>query len=84
MHRGFIPPSDALRFGSTKLSYRAEEEGRFESMEDVLRRHKRRVLAHTKGTLGGPDGADELLQIKPTTLRSRLQKLGMSEAKPGG
>jgi len=36
-----------------------------------------RVLASTGGRIAGPGGAAEILGINPSTLRSRLKKLGM-------
>ncbi len=35
------------------------------------------VLEHTAGVIHGQRGAARLLGIKPTTLRSRLEKLGL-------
>ena len=41
------------------------------------RRYLVRVLAHTHGVIHGSKGAAHLLQIKPTTLRSHMQKHGL-------
>jgi formate hydrogenlyase transcriptional activator len=38
----------------------------------------REVLAHTRGRIYGPDGAAKLLGLKPSTLQSRMQKLGIA------
>lgn len=43
----------------------------------VERRHIERVLRHTSGRIYGKGGAADLLALKPTTLQSRLQKLGI-------
>ncbi|MBI2505387.1 MAG: hypothetical protein HYW07_19415 [Candidatus Latescibacteria bacterium] len=40
-----------------------------------------RPLAHTQGVIHGQRGAARLLGIKPTTLRSRLEKLGLMHPK---
>jgi len=49
--------------------------------EVEMRRHEkdnlRRALAQTRWKVYGPDGAAELLGIKPTTLVSRIKKLGL-------
>jgi formate hydrogenlyase transcriptional activator len=47
-------------------------------LEESERAHIRRALAATGGRIHGPDGAAELLGINPSTLRSRMQKLGIS------
>jgi transcriptional regulator with GAF, ATPase, and Fis domain len=36
-----------------------------------------RVLAHTRGRVSGPRGAAAILRLRPTTLFSRLKKLGV-------
>ena len=40
--------------------------------------HIKEVLVLTKGKIHGSGGAAELLGVNPTTLRSRLDKLGIS------
>ena len=47
-------------------------------LEDSERAHIRRALAVAGGRVHGPTGAAELLGINPSTLRSRMQKLGIS------
>ncbi len=56
-----------------------ESSGNGESLrlEDVERRHIERVLAMTHGRVNGKGGAAELLDINPSTLRSRMAKLGI-------
>lgn len=48
------------------------------TMESVERAHLRNVLSSTKGRISGPQGAATILGINPNTLRSRLNKLGVS------
>ena len=48
------------------------------SLEDAERDHIEKMIAHTSGVIGGPKGAAELLKIHPSTLRSRMKKLGIS------
>ncbi|TVR54563.1 MAG: AAA family ATPase [Puniceicoccaceae bacterium] len=45
--------------------------------EDLERANFRRALRTAKGKISGPGGAAALLGLKPTTLRSRLQVLGI-------
>jgi formate hydrogenlyase transcriptional activator len=48
------------------------------ALGDVERRHILRVLEATRWRISGPDGAAERLGLKPTTLESRLKRLGIS------
>jgi formate hydrogenlyase transcriptional activator len=48
------------------------------TLEDSERAHIRRALAAAGGRIHGASGAAELLGINPSTLRSRMQKLGIS------
>jgi transcriptional regulator with GAF, ATPase, and Fis domain len=48
------------------------------SMDEVQRRHILEVLETTGGKIRGAGGAAELLAVKPTTLRSRMQRLGIN------
>jgi formate hydrogenlyase transcriptional activator len=47
------------------------------TMEEVEREHIRRVLEMTGWRVRGRNGAAEMLGIKPTTLESRMAKLGI-------
>jgi len=46
-------------------------------LDDVVARHIRRVLAQTKGRVHGPGGAADILGINPSTLRNRMNQLGI-------
>jgi PAS domain S-box-containing protein len=46
-------------------------------IDDVQRRHILKVLESAGGRIRGSGGAAELLGLKPTTLRSRMQRLGL-------
>jgi len=48
------------------------------ALADVERRHIIDVLRHTKGIIGGEDGAAVRLGLKRTTLNSRMQRLGIT------
>jgi len=48
------------------------------SMAEMERRHILKVLRLTKGKINGRDGAAELLQLHPSTLRFRIKKLGLA------
>ena len=47
------------------------------TLEEVERAHILRVLEETKGVIEGAKGAATILGLRPSTLRSRLQKLGI-------
>ena len=48
------------------------------SLEEMERRYIGQVLAQTGGRIYGRGGAAEALGLKPTTLQSRLRKLGLA------
>jgi formate hydrogenlyase transcriptional activator len=52
------------------------------SLETVERRHILRVLENTRWRIAGKDGAAARLGMKPSTLRSRMERLGVRRA-PG-
>lgn len=54
---------------------------RVATLEEVQRQHVERVLARCGGRIYGPGGAAQLLGLKPSTLQSRMKKLGI--ARPG-
>jgi len=47
------------------------------SLDEAQRQHISHVLDHTGGRIEGPDGAAEILGLKPSTLRHRIKKLGI-------
>lgn len=49
------------------------------TLDELERRYLRRVLKRTGGRIWGKDGAAELLQMPPTTLKSRLDRLGIDK-----
>jgi transcriptional regulator with GAF, ATPase, and Fis domain len=46
-------------------------------LDEVMSQHIRRVLEMTKGKVHGKGGAAELLGINPSTLRNRMNQLGI-------
>jgi formate hydrogenlyase transcriptional activator len=48
------------------------------SLEGVARGHVRQVLERCGWRIDGPGGAAQLLGLKPSTLRSRMKKLGLA------
>jgi PAS domain S-box-containing protein len=69
----------ALRMESGELipdSPRAEVTST-QSLADNEREHIRAVLKQTEGAIAGPTGAAKILGIPPSTLRSRMARLGI-------
>ena len=52
------------------------------SLDDITKRHILSVLARTGGIIEGPKGAAKILGVHPNTLRSRIQKLGITRQSP--
>jgi formate hydrogenlyase transcriptional activator len=50
-------------------------------LDEVIANHIRRVLDLTKGKVHGKGGAAEALKINPSTLRNRMNQLGISYGK---
>ena len=59
-----------------------ERIGRPLGFEEAVRGHIRAALARSKGKIHGPDGAAALLGLKPSTLRSRMKRLGLHRESP--
>jgi DNA-binding NtrC family response regulator len=66
--------TDAPARGSPVLTIRTEAD-----MQQAVRDNILACLRETKGKVSGPDGAAALLGIQPTTLYSRIRKLGINE-----
>jgi formate hydrogenlyase transcriptional activator len=49
-------------------------------LEDVERSHVVTVLKQTKWRIDGPQGAARVLNMNPSTLRSRLKELGIQRS----
>jgi PAS domain S-box-containing protein len=58
-------------------------EGEPLDLEGNERHHILRVLERTAWRIEGAGGAAELLRVNPSTLRSRIKKLGLSKPAPG-
>jgi len=50
----------------------------FESLNMMQKNYIEKVLKSTKGKISGPNGAAEILDINPNTLRDRIKKLGIN------
>jgi formate hydrogenlyase transcriptional activator len=60
------------------IDYNSKKSNREElALNKIIARHITRVLKITNGKIHGKNGAAELLEINPSTLRNRMAKLGM-------
>jgi transcriptional regulator with GAF, ATPase, and Fis domain len=79
-----LNPNGPISFGHLIMPERGETSEQVEhaaesdNLDDVIVRHIRRVLVKTKGKIHGTGGAAELLGINPSTLRNRMNKLGIN------
>lgn len=53
------------------------------SLEEIERQHIVAVLRQTRGVIEGPQGAAQLLHLKPSTARFRIKKLGIQRQEYG-
>ncbi len=51
------------------------------TLDEVNRRHILRALEQTDWRIQGKDGAAQLMGVKPNTLRSRMEKLGIKKSR---
>jgi formate hydrogenlyase transcriptional activator len=52
----------------------------FQTLEEAEAEHIRNALAETAGVIEGPRGAAQLLDMKPSTLRFRMKRLGIARS----
>lgn len=64
--------------GHVRSAAEATPNDEWRSLESVETEHIKRTLEHTRGRIYGPEGAADLLGLKPTTLQSRMRKLGIA------
>ena len=55
-----------------------EESSSIDTLENLERKHIERALVATHWVIHGKKGAAEILGINPSTLRSRMEKLGIT------
>ncbi len=60
-----------------KRVYHLRNEEKIKTIDEVERDHILFVLKRTKGKVRGKEGAAELLKIAPSTLQSKMKKLGI-------
>jgi len=76
-----LSTTDALQFPSGVFPIRRRSGSKnsvLRSIAEVEADHIRAVLDHTGGVIAGPNGAAKILDMNPNTLRSRMEKLGIT------
>jgi len=66
-----------LPYGEEHVPVAMVQKTEFPRLHEAVSMHIRRALEMTNGKIYGADGAAELLGINPSTLRSRMKKLGI-------
>jgi len=61
--------------------YSPQKEETWLTLNDYERRYIEQVLKTTRGVIYGPQGAANILGLKPSTLQSRMKKLGIDKTK---
>lgn len=79
-HSLIISPGDTLVL--QRLTASPELQDADASLEEIERRHIRTILKETGGRIKGSGGAAERLRINPSTLYSRMRKLGIGFKQP--
>jgi transcriptional regulator with GAF, ATPase, and Fis domain len=79
LHRAIIlSPGRTLMLGEAWMPTSTTTEAQGTTLIDVERRHIRNVLDTSRWRIEGMGGAAQVLGMKPSTLRSRMLKLGIS------
>jgi DNA-binding NtrC family response regulator len=71
--RLIIPPLD------TSLSKTCHADEKILPLKDMEARHIITALSRCRGKVSGPGGAAALLEVKPTTLYSKMKRLGIEK-----
>ena len=64
----------------TRSSRRRRKTREWPTMDDHQRHYLEDVLRHTGGKIYGDDGAAALLGLPPSTLQSRMRRLGVDRS----
>ncbi|AHG93011.1 sigma-54 factor interaction domain-containing protein (plasmid) [Gemmatirosa kalamazoonensis] len=74
--------AEPLRMPASRVSKTGADTAPITTLDESERAHIRRALAAANGRVHGPAGAAVLLGVNPSTLRSRMQKLGIGRGSP--
>ncbi len=76
-----LAPGEAPPMGVAIPDEEREDDGELPTLQEMERGHIAHALRRTGGKLYGKDGAAAILGLNPSTLRSRMQKLGLGGAR---
>jgi formate hydrogenlyase transcriptional activator len=79
LDRPLVAPPRAATNGTTGAAVESPSDESL-TLDDAERRHILAVLKQTRGIIEGPRGAAALLNLKPSTARFRMKKLGISKS----
>ncbi len=77
--RSLVDSVVSAAFRSDAIRHASGTPAKIVPLEDNERDHIRRALTAANGKVHGPGGAADMLGINPSTLRSRMQKLGIGK-----
>jgi transcriptional regulator with GAF, ATPase, and Fis domain len=77
LSKGDTLAPDSFLFREDKIPASSEGTHDILLLDEIVSRHIRKVLKTSKGRIHGIDGAAHLLGINPSTLRNRMNKLGI-------
>jgi len=73
-----LSANDMLKIGDwMHIKSQTAADGGLQSMENMEKEYLLKVLNMTNWRIRGDHGAAQILEIKPTTLESRMKKLGI-------
>jgi transcriptional regulator with GAF, ATPase, and Fis domain len=76
--QGPLTFDDLIQSQQEKKPALSEQHSESNELDHVISRHIQNVLHKTEGRVHGPGGAAEQLGINPSTLRARMNKLGIN------
>lgn len=78
-----VAEGPVVRIDESMLRIDAPQDSGLLTLEDAERAHILRALMETNWVIHGNRGAASMLGINPSTLRSRMEKLGIKKSRRG-
>ena len=74
----FEIPSNEIKNKKNNFSVKIDQQKQLPLLDEINITYIKQVLNLTRGKIHGPGGAAEILGLNPNTLRTRMEKLGIS------